>query len=65
MYKINTVSTKELRKRKELLQAEIVKAMGLHFTEANYYERGKTRLNAQVMANLIQVLEASNDFFNK
>lgn len=53
---------KELRKAKNISQANLAKMIGIHFAQISRYERGETMPNAQAMTKLAQALNATVDY---
>jgi transcriptional regulator with XRE-family HTH domain len=53
---------KELRKRKNISQAELSELIEVHFTQISRYERGETKPNAEAMTKLAKALETTVDF---
>ena len=53
---------KQLRKKKELSQADLAEAIGVHFTQISRYERGETKPNAEAMTKMAKALDTTVDF---
>ncbi len=53
---------KQLRKSKDLSQAELAKIIEVHFTQVSRYERGETKPNAEAMTKLAKALDTTVDY---
>lgn len=53
---------KELRKRKNISQADLANMIQVHFTQVSRYERGETKPNAEAMTKLAKALDTTVDY---
>jgi transcriptional regulator with XRE-family HTH domain len=53
---------RDLRRQKNLSQAELGKLVGLHFTHIGRYERGLSRPSAEALKNLAEALGVTTDY---
>ena len=53
---------KQLRKRRELSQAQLAERAGVHFTQISRYERGETKPASAAAASLARELQTTVDY---
>lgn len=53
---------KQLRKTRELSQADLAERAGVHFTQISRYERGETKISSGAAASLARALETTVDY---
>lgn len=62
----NMMRLKEIRKSQGMTQQQVADALGLHLTNYNKLENGKTKLSAQQMEQLAKILHCSpSDFISR
>ena len=53
---------KDLRKGKNISQADLANSIQVHFTQVSRYERGETKPNAEAMTKLAKALDTTVDY---